>query len=263
LKKISTLINEEEDPFGPGTDLIISLVVFVLLMLGAAIFLYRKLEAEQKTFRTTIADKSKRISELEAEKAELKKQMANLNVVSLKNQIAKLEEELVHRHSQEFPPNILIEEAKGKFASGSAMLTKPLKDYIRDTVVPQIESTSQKFGIDTIMIIGHTDGRPLGRQNSTLDESAANVTENQILPDHMKPGSNVDLGMMRALAVITELRSIQSQGGHLSRIDAKTGFRAYSAGPFLTPEGAWAAPEKKDDEKRRRIEIRFLRERKP
>ncbi|BAZ67408.1 hypothetical protein NIES4106_21630 [Fischerella sp. NIES-4106] len=63
---------------------------------------------------------------------------------------------------------------------------------------------------------------------------------------------------MRALAVVKELQKLQQQekGGRFKQLK----FRAYSAGQLLLPNNqGFAQPklERKADEQRRRIEIRF------
>ena len=74
------------------------------------------------------------------------------------------------------------------------------------------------------------------------------------------PGSNADLGLIRALAVVKELQKAQNQT-RLSRFK-KVQFRAYSAAQLFLPENQGFAKKntRKDPAtrgKRRRIEIRF------
>ena len=66
----------------------------------------------------------------------------------------------------------------------------------------------------------------------------------------LNPGSNADLGLMRALAVIQEIQKTK----RLKNIK----FRAYSAGQLYLFSGNLAPINRKPDETRRRIEIRFI-----
>ena len=65
----------------------------------------------------------------------------------------------------------------------------------------------------------------------------------------LSAGSNADLGLMRALAVVQKLES-----SGLKNVE----FRAYSAAQLYLPSGNLATVNRKPDETRRRIEIRFI-----
>ncbi|MEY3827937.1 MAG: hypothetical protein RLZZ148_2759, partial [Cyanobacteriota bacterium] len=54
---------------------------------------------------------------------------------------------------------IVIEEKSGKFKfqSGSAELNPALKTYIRQRIIPAIETITKDREIDFIQVIGHTD----------------------------------------------------------------------------------------------------------
>ena len=67
----------------------------------------------------------------------------------------------------------------------------------------------------------------------------------------LKPGSNADLGLMRALSVIKVLQ----KNPQLTGLE----FRAYSAAQLTLPEGNFAPINRESDPNRRRIEIRFTR----
>lgn len=146
---------------------------------------------------------------------------------------------------------IIIDEKSGnfKFESGSAELTPDLKDYIEKEIIPKIEKTLKEKSetIDFIQVIGHTDGVPVGKTGN-LDQNVEKAAQNKVEVADLIPGSNADLALLRALAVVQELQK-QFQ-------DVK--FRAYSAGQLYLDSGELAPLNRRDDETRRRIEIRFI-----
>ncbi|BFM40506.1 flagellar motor protein [Synechocystis sp. LKSZ1] len=148
---------------------------------------------------------------------------------------------------------IVIDEKSGnfKFPSGSAELTLPLKLYITKQVIPAIEQVvKEKQGaIEFVQVIGHTDGQE-NNMASNLDQRLETVAAGQATVKVLTPGSNTDLGLMRALAVIQEIRKT----GRFRKIE----FKAYSAGQLYDASGNLASINRKPDESRRRIEIRFI-----
>ncbi len=167
---------------------------------------------------------------------------------------------------------IVLPAEEYKFASGSAELPKNLSQDIQrnphdgkilKAIKQQLNNAQKK--IDIIEVIGHTDGQKvgslqchnkLGMSRGNLDqelEAVATQTKNVTI---LCPGSNTDLGLMRALAVIKELQKAQNRekNGRFKQVS----FRAYSAGQLLLPQnGGFAQPERKENKQRRRIEIRF------
>lgn len=145
---------------------------------------------------------------------------------------------------------IVIDESSGKFKfkSGSAELNPQLKKHIATKISPQINKILQERTIDFIQIIGHTDGEGIKR-NSNLDQTLEIVAQGTQPVSKLSPGSNADLGLMRALAVVQEL-----QNAGLKNVE----FRAYSAAQLYLPSGNLAPVNRQPDETRRRIEIRFI-----
>ena len=117
---------------------------------------------------------------------------------------------------------IVIDESSGniKFKSGSAELNPQLKNHIATKIAPEINKILQTREIDFIQIIGHTDGEGIN-QNSNLDKTLETVAQGTQPVSKLSAGSNADLGLMRALAVV---RQIQQTSG-LENVE----FRAYSA----------------------------------
>jgi flagellar motor protein MotB len=145
---------------------------------------------------------------------------------------------------------IIINEKSGnfKFSSGSAQLTKDLQKYIETTVAPEIKQVA-KGNIDFIQVIGHTDSQSVSN-TSSLDEGLTLAAIGTKKIDSLKAGSNADLGLMRAVAVVQLLQ--QTKGLE------KVNFRAYSAGQLYLPSGKLAPVAQGADDVRRRIEIRFI-----
>jgi flagellar motor protein MotB len=164
------------------------------------------------------------------------------------NLISKLEE--ANRKLQTATP-IVIDEKSGKFKfqSGSAELNPALKTHIRQRIIPAIETITKDREIDFIQVIGHTDGQGI-QQTSNLDKNIESVASRKQSVKMLVPGSNTDLGLMRALAVVQEIEST----GRLKNVK----FRAFSAGQLYLPSGKLAAVNRDADASRRRIEIRFI-----
>jgi flagellar motor protein MotB len=164
------------------------------------------------------------------------------------NLISKLEE--ANRKLQTATP-IVIDEKSGKFKfqSGSAELNPALKTHIRQRIIPAIETITKDREIDFIQVIGHTDGQGI-QQTSNLDKNIESVASRKQSVKMLVPGSNTDLGLMRALAVVQEIEST----GKLKNVK----FRAFSAGQLYLPSGKLAAVNRDADASRRRIEIRFI-----
>jgi len=146
---------------------------------------------------------------------------------------------------------LIIEEKSGQFQfkSGSAELTPELKQYIIIEVVPKIALIIREREIDFIQVIGHTDGQEIYNM-SNLDRELENVALSKESVRKLQAGSNADLGLMRALAVVQELK----QTGKLKNVN----FRAYSAAQLYLPSGELAPIERQANQNRRRIEIRFI-----
>ncbi len=146
---------------------------------------------------------------------------------------------------------IIIDENSGKFqfTSGSAELTPQLKQYIVTEITPAIDEIVKAREIDFIQVIGHTDGQ-VNNQFSNLDSNLEKVANGHELVEILTPGSNSDLGLMRALSVVQELQ----KNPNLKNVE----LRAYSAAQLYLPTGELSLPNRNSDASRRRIEIRFI-----
>jgi outer membrane protein OmpA-like peptidoglycan-associated protein len=145
---------------------------------------------------------------------------------------------------------IIIDEKSGnfKFPSGSAELTPDLQKYIQITILPEIKKATEKGNIDFIQIIGHTDSQGISNSSNLDGKLTSAATGNEKI-NALKAGSNTDLGLMRAVAVVQFLNTKKL---------GKVKFRAYSAGQLYMPSGELAKIDRGADDTRRRIEIRFI-----
>jgi outer membrane protein OmpA-like peptidoglycan-associated protein len=145
---------------------------------------------------------------------------------------------------------IIIDEKSGnfKFPSGSAELTPDLQKYIHATILPEIKKATEKGNIDFIQIIGHTDSQGISNSSNLDGKLTLAATGNERI-NALKAGSNTDLGLMRAVAVVQFLNTKKL---------GKVKFRAYSAGQLYMPSGELAKIDRGVDDTRRRIEIRFI-----
>jgi outer membrane protein OmpA-like peptidoglycan-associated protein len=145
---------------------------------------------------------------------------------------------------------IIIDEKSGnfKFPSGSAELTPELQKYIQNTILPEIKKATAKGDIDFIQIIGHTDSQGVSNA-SNLDRKLTSAATGTEPINALKAGSNTDLGLLRAVAVV---QFLNTKGLN------KVKFRAYSAGQLYMPSGELAKIDRGADDARRRIEIRFI-----
>ena len=158
--------------------------------------------------------------------------------------------EIANKRLQSASPIIIDEQSgKFKFKSGSAELNRALKKYIQAQIIPTIKTTIANKEIEFIQVIGHTDGQGINHK-SNLDRTLEKVARGNTPVKKLLPGSNADLGLMRALAVVQEVQKTRG----MENVE----FRAYSAAQLYLPSGKLAPVDRNADETRRRIEIRFI-----
>lgn len=178
----------------------------------------------------------------------------------------------IANRAEEKPTIIELPAEKYNFDSGSAVLPRNLKSDISqngkngiilkeiENNIKLIENSNKK--VDVIEVIGHTDGEEVGflkcsnQRGGNLDKKLEEVANRNKDVSILCPGSNADLGLMRALAVVKELQNVQRQ--KKSGLFKRLKFRAYSAAQLLLPDDqGFAPPERSNNPQRRRIEIRF------
>jgi outer membrane protein OmpA-like peptidoglycan-associated protein len=226
----------------------------------------KQLQQQLENARKTVATNQQQIRVLNNEIAQLEASVTQQRqrAENAENQVltfARERQELQTQLEEETkrpkaPPIIVIQDTGSyQFQSGSAALPDALGSYIRQQLVPQIESNAEQYNIDVVEIIGHTDGQVNQGGVSNLDRSLENVVNGNTSINQLSPGSNADLGLMRALAVVKILQEIQQKEKRLKGLE----FRPYSAAQLVTPSGNLAEVNRNPDAKRRRIEIRFTR----
>ncbi len=253
MRRRTRAIESEEDlNIWPAfTDLMSNafmiLSLFLLLAIVKSVFLKSR---AQNTLAKLDKTESK-IRDLEKEISDLKEDLKNRNtlVIDLEKQINRLKS----------PPLILIKDSDTdalgrpiKFETGRADLPEGLRFFIETNVVDKLESFANQYPGYVVDIIGHTDGQETAASGSNIDQILEEVANGQQPVSNLKAGSNADLGLMRALAVVKKLQEIQAT----NRLRGLK-FRAYSAAQLFLPSGDYAFTNRAADESRRRIEIRF------
>lgn len=170
--------------------------------------------------------------------------------------VASDRERLIEQQSTTPPIVVLSEENQAyRFELGSADVSDAFASRIREHIAPLLDSLSRFHKADVVEVIGHTDAVPVGGR-STLDRELLRAYERPAEESELRAGSNVDLGILRALTVIRYLREAQT-GTTLGRIDR---FVPYSAGQMILPDGELASTaDEALNPARRRIEIRLRR----
>jgi outer membrane protein OmpA-like peptidoglycan-associated protein len=181
----------------------------------------------------------------------------------LRGGIAKINKELNDK-----PPIIQIKDSdKYRFPSGSAEMDENFSNNLNqnefkilaDEIVKRNSGGDLK--VDTLEVIGHTDGQAFRRAGNLDDRLPSYLTlENSDL-GLLLPGSNNDLGLLRALALKKAwIKFIDSHDD--STVLKKVQVRCYSAGQTILDEDA--DPKNQDsyrqaNPKARRIEIRLTK----
>lgn len=260
-KRARILENPEEINVWPSfTDLIANafMILNVLLLLALFRSWFLKSTAEQTQLSLSATEQQVRILE-----QEIASRNSTIGVLSSQNQQLRNELGSSRSFSNELeqtierlrlaPPVVVIQDSgEFQFDSGSAQLPGGLKRYISTNLVPKIEKIVAERNIYTVEIIGHTDGQINANVPSNLDQKLEDVATGKSPINSLSPGSNADLGLMRALEVVKQLQQEQKRG-RLQGVE----FRAYSAAQLFLPSGAFSPVNRNPDKNRRRIEIRF------
>ena len=239
------------------------LSLFLLLVLFKSLFLkYAAEETEANLSQTElqVRELERQVAALENESRQrknrarqLERQFANLRdqLQQRSSKVSRLESEVKRLKSA--PPVVVIQDSgEYQFNSGSAELPDELRNYIKTELVNRIEQITKERNLYVVEIIGHTDGQVNANSPSNLDQKLEEVAKGNKSVSNLRPGSNADLGLMRALEVVKQLQEIQ-KNDRLQGLE----FRAYSAAQLLLPSGDFAPINRKSDATRRRIEIRF------
>lgn len=147
------------------------------------------------------------------------------------------------------PPLIVLSEADGyTFPSGTAEISADFARQLNQIIASRVQAEAIACSCDVVEVIGHTDGQ-LVSTRSNLDRMLLHAVHSGT---RLSPGSNADLGLMRAWAVADQLRR-HPDTAHLR-------YYGFSAAQVIEPLGAYALPnDVADRPERRRIEIRLRR----
>ena len=157
------------------------------------------------------------------------------------------------RANNEKPPLLrLTEKESFRFGTGSYALNAQFKASL-DRRLPWIKEQIDKYRIDSVEVIGHTDGQP-SPGSSNLDLLLPRAGNSFVMQSYQS-GSNTDLGLLRALAVANYLKNKLDASGTKGIT-----VRPYSAGSLIAEDGGYAPADTKDRADRRRIELRFTRQ---
>lgn len=157
------------------------------------------------------------------------------------------------RANNEKPPLLrLTEKESFRFGTGSYELNAQFRASL-DRRLPWIKEQIDKYRIDSVEVIGHTDGQP-SPGSSNLDLLLPRAG-NSFAMQSYQSGSNTDLGLLRALAVANYLKAKLDASGTKGIT-----VRPYSAGSLIAEDGGYAPADTKDRADRRRIELRFTRQ---
>ena len=152
----------------------------------------------------------------------------------------------------EWPPIINLSEAGGYFfQSGSAELTGAFHDKLDTSIADQIAGNLERYDVDIIEVIGHTDEQPISQKASNLDQSVIDLLEGSRPIAAAQPADNAGLGLARAIAVANVLRS------NPKLKDATV--LPLSAAQLVLPGDTITTGQAGNVEERRRIEIRIRR----
>ena len=217
-----------------------------------------KLQQEVSSLQNQLQQKTNELIGLQGQVGNFKNQVTQLQglvntskeeLQKKSNRVTELEIEIKKLNS---PPVIIIRDSKSRrFESGSAEISGNLKGFIESDLVKQIENFAKEYQGYIVEVIGHTDGQVNKGSTSNLDTQLEQVVKGNKSVSSLTAGSNADLGLMRALAVVQKMQ----KNSRLQELGLQ--FRAYSAAQLYNPTGDYAEANRNPDQSRRRIEVRF------
>lgn len=203
-------------------------------------------------------------------------------VASLEKELAKLADTLgkdpdalgkvlaenldLKRQLHDKPPIIQISEQKEqyRFESGSSEMGPEFVDSLRKNEFARLSDeiiARQQEGrvkVDTLEIIGHTDGAAVSRAGNLDQKLPDLLAGGDVDMSAFSPGSNNDLGLLRALSVRRQWQSyIATRPGQA--ILKSINVRCYSAGQTVPPSPQGTNDYRSSNSAARRIEMRLTR----
>lgn len=198
----------------------------------------------------------KRLPDLERELVALRKENKQLraDIGAKEDALAKIKGQLDALNNK--PPIISLPETSGyKFQSGTADLTEEFTNLLEKAVFADIQKVLNRGDVNTVEIIGHTDGQSVRRrEKSNLDVQLGAVLLGQQPPETLRSGSNADLGLVRAVAVRCKIEAWLSSQGLSGRIQVRN-YSAANSVPLTDKHNMSVFAG--EEAARRRIEIRF------
>jgi flagellar motor protein MotB len=158
---------------------------------------------------------------------------------------------IVERGLHPWPPIIRLSEADGYyFKTGSAELTPEFRSKLADSIPEQILAIIERYGVDVVEVVGHTDEQPVGSRVSNLDHDLVSVLKDNSAITSLVPADNAGLGLARAASVVSVLLQSPKLAGY--KLIPLSGAQLVNIDESLALSGT---PE--DIRERRRIEIRL------
>lgn len=230
---------------------------------------FAQLQREKSKLQAEIDRMKQLLDSAEKEQQRLQKEIKDL--VASKgvppDQYARVVKDLeqAQKELNDKPPIIRINEGEAyRFPSGSAKMSQEFVNALQEkeflTLADEIRrrNNEEQLKVDTIEIIGHTDGQPIvasGNLDSALPGFLSGKTGDI---SALRPGSNNDLGLLRALAVRRAWQQFIG-GANADPALAKVAVRCYSAGQTLPEDVSLTIPDsfQMKEERFRRIEMRL------
>jgi len=189
----------------------------------------------------------------------------------LRDQNKALEEKYdsVKKELNDKPPIIKIGEdtKEYRFATASAEMSSDFKQGLNahefQVLANEIlrRNVDDVLKVDTIEIIGHTDGQRMKNTDGNLDtQLPAYLSNTDADVRKLSAGSNNDLGLLRSLSVRRAWNDFVSGHPDKTRLSS-VAVRCYSAGQTVPENGQTDRIEsyQQIDEKSRRIEVRLTK----
>ena len=198
-----------------------------------------------------IAELKRKIEQLEKENKELKKD--NTNIVIAEN-----------RPEFKFDPGSPV--ISPRFSMALRVRVSDGNDGFNEPPFPRIaaEIINRQERVDTLEVIGHTDGVPLSTSGN-LDQRLPDLLAGELGGSRrLSAGSNNDLGLLRALALKQEWNAYVDSYEPIKdrEILLRINLRCYSAGQTILPmPEADPTPDsfRRKNDSARRIEMRLTR----
>lgn len=156
------------------------------------------------------------------------------------------------------PPMFVLQDSCGGnfFEVGSASIYScGINDYLTNTLRDTLYSLvtkHKKQGYNTLLVVGHTDEQRLSNANSQFEDQVIEEFYKANENFNIACNSNIDLGLLRALAVMKRIKEFGDFGGFIDN------WVAYSGGPFYDDNGLVNKISREDIPERRRVEIRLI-----